>query len=932
MPTDPSSERFVIIGSPRSGAVSILRLLTAAGCHRGRPHRFAPADGSHPQGRAEHLVVEGVNRRILEEMGAARTDPLPALTGVAAPVIERFRGPVRRALAELEPLRPWAVDDPALSFTLPAWREVMGNAAAVIALRDPLEVARMRARTEPAMTVEAGLAEWEAYTVAAVNASTGMARTVIDRRELLTDPGAVLGRLREVFGLDTGPAGAVVGDILRSNRPITGVEAEEASDGALPAPVAALHRRLSAEGPPEGERIEVSDRSLEILERRTRPGRSVRRRDRRVAVLVRGRLDPVGSRATALVRRSWATHDLDGADVFFCFADPVSEDGRWNLGGFLPGHRPDLTEGAVIGHGDVIVAACGDDDDPEAALLGWLLALSHLVESAGHDAYLLVDPFTHVDLERLLVRVDDLGRRAVFEWASLDPDGEDDPGASQILISRAVAERLVAAAADVVASAGGTDPVAVLAEWLAAHVPEATVSHRPTALADLRGRSHHEQTQRARAVGHRFAVGRVHELEWFHDRYHAHLDPGFAAPPTANVAANDLIFVQIPSYRDPELPKTINSMLAAAAAPERLRVGICWQYDEWTATDLDPWLDDPRFRIDEVYYRHARGCSWARARVNQLYDGEGYTLQIDSHMRFGERWDERLIAMLEGIEARKPLLTTYPPGYFYDGDGTEVLNTATGVQRVAVRDLGPNLTAAQGGEVVPDTSRPGPAFHLAGGFVFAHGQFVVDVPSDALTYFNGEELALAARAFTHGYDLHYPNENLIWHLYYQPAPKHWGDSRVWPKLDEIAVDRIRTLLIGDHTSLGDHGLGSVRTIADFERHAGLDLRASRHQLPAPKLVVTRIAVDTGELDLEAADDCVRLRIRLLDDGCDTVHVVDVFDPAVLRGEVSTHVVEALVTEPPVSYSLRVEYPGGWGPVRQRPVGAVPEGASSWKKP
>ena len=41
----------------------------------------------------------------------------------------------------------------------------------------------------------------------------------------------------------------------------------------------------------------------------------------------------------------------------------------------------------------------------------------------------------------------------------------------------------------------------------------------------------------------------------------------------------DKIFVQIASYRDPELIPTIEDMLAKANNPEALTFGICWQYD-----------------------------------------------------------------------------------------------------------------------------------------------------------------------------------------------------------------------------------------------------------------------------------------------------------------------------------------------------------------
>jgi hypothetical protein len=127
--------------------------------------------------------------------------------------------------------------------------------------------------------------------------------------------------------------------------------------------------------------------------------------DRRIAVVVAGRLDPIGNRATALTRRTWAARDRRGVDVFYSFADPLTSEAVADLRAYLPDGPPPLTEGAVFGSGDVVVAASGDDDDPKARLLSWVLVMSHLVDAADHDAYLLVDPYTHVDLDRLVAHV-----------------------------------------------------------------------------------------------------------------------------------------------------------------------------------------------------------------------------------------------------------------------------------------------------------------------------------------------------------------------------------------------------------------------------------------------------------------------------------------------------------------------------------------------
>jgi hypothetical protein len=291
------------------------------------------------------------------------------------------------------------------------------------------------------------------------------------------------------------------------------------------------------------------------------------------------------------------------------------------------------------------------------------------------------------------------------------------------------------------------------------------------------------------------------------------------------VIADGLIFVQIASYRDRELPLTIEAALRTAEMPERLRFGICWQYDEESALDLEPWVGDPRFRIDEVYYRQSRGCCWARSRINSLYDGEEFTLQIDAHTRFAENWDRRFIEMLAVTSNPKPLLTTYPPSYTTAADGSVELNTAVGVQRLMLEHLRPNLGAQQKCEMAPDLSRPGKSPLIAAGLVFTLGRFCVDVPYDPELYFGGEEIALAARAYTHGYDFFYPNENLVWHLYDHPHPLHWEDRNA-KRFDTAEEERLKTLLLGDSTTLGPYGLGTERSLEEFETYAGLQFAES----------------------------------------------------------------------------------------------------------
>jgi glycosyltransferase involved in cell wall biosynthesis len=132
------------------------------------------------------------------------------------------------------------------------------------------------------------------------------------------------------------------------------------------------------------------------------------------------------------------------------------------------------------------------------------------------------------------------------------------------------------------------------------------------------------------------------------------------------------IFVQIASYRDPQLVQTIKNMIENAKKPKNLRFGIARQFHpDDKFDDLSEFIGDKRFRILNIPYEESRGVCWARNLTQQLYEGEEYTLQIDSHMRFAPNWDDEMIKMIKQLQKKgheKPLLTGYVSSFDPDND------------------------------------------------------------------------------------------------------------------------------------------------------------------------------------------------------------------------------------------------------------------------
>lgn len=293
------------------------------------------------------------------------------------------------------------------------------------------------------------------------------------------------------------------------------------------------------------------------------------------------------------------------------------------------------------------------------------------------------------------------------------------------------------------------------------------------------------------------------------------------------------IFVQIASYRDPQLLPTLKDMLDKSDHPENLRIGICWQHSDQDVWDnLDEFKDDPRFRIIDINYTESKGVCWARNSIQQLYQDEKYTLQLDSHHRFVKGWDTELINMVLYLQSKghpKPLLTAYIPSFDPDNDpGARVkepwkMNFDRFIPEGAVFFLPASFDTWE------NKDEPLPARFYSAHFAFTLGEFSKDVQHDPEYYFHGEEISVAARAYTHGYDLFHPHKVLIWHEYTRKGrTKQWDDDKQWGHRNIASHLKNRKLFEMDgekrDIDFGKYGFGTVRTLRDYEKYSGLSFK------------------------------------------------------------------------------------------------------------
>jgi len=289
------------------------------------------------------------------------------------------------------------------------------------------------------------------------------------------------------------------------------------------------------------------------------------------------------------------------------------------------------------------------------------------------------------------------------------------------------------------------------------------------------------------------------------------------------------IFVQIAAYRDPQLIPTIENMLENAKRPKNLVIGVARQFHpEDGFDDLSKYKKDKRFRILDIPYTESKGVCWARHQVQQLYGGEDYTLQIDSHMRFEKNWDDEMIKMIKQLQKKghkKPLLTGYVSSFDPENDPA---GRVTEPWRMVFDRFTPEGVVFFLPETIPgwkEMKQPVPARFYSAHYCFTLGEFSTEVQHDPEFYFHGEEISITVRAYTHGYDLFHPHKVLIWHEYTRKGrTKQWDDDKDWYLRNTACHVKNRQLLGVDGEKFdGDYSewFGTERTIQDYEKYAGL---------------------------------------------------------------------------------------------------------------
>ena len=286
------------------------------------------------------------------------------------------------------------------------------------------------------------------------------------------------------------------------------------------------------------------------------------------------------------------------------------------------------------------------------------------------------------------------------------------------------------------------------------------------------------------------------------------------------------IFISIASYRDPELQWTIKSAIENANNPDNLYFGVVHQGVDSELFDIQ---EIKNISIIKMHPKEARGAGYARAKAMELYSGQEYFLQVDSHTRFVPGWDAICIDQLnraKNISGHSKVILSYFPapfeperngGMFLVKNNPKIKDYPTR-QKISLNKR-KQWTAERFEFKDKLKENPELSETVLGGFMFSDGSIINEVPYDPEISFFGEEICFAMRSWTRGWDIYSPSKNIVYHFYSRGGyNKIWKDRNLrgisWKELEEISYSKQKRILCGEET--GIFGAGSVRSLEAYE--------------------------------------------------------------------------------------------------------------------
>jgi hypothetical protein len=288
------------------------------------------------------------------------------------------------------------------------------------------------------------------------------------------------------------------------------------------------------------------------------------------------------------------------------------------------------------------------------------------------------------------------------------------------------------------------------------------------------------------------------------------------------------IYISIASLKDSQCPITLANIYAYAKYPSRIHVGIFEQND---VEDCPSYLDlacipKDKVTVQKIPASEAKGPCFARYHCSKMYNKEDYFFQIDSHTRFVQDWDVKLLSMYKEYcqyhKLDKIVLSHYPGEFNVESDSIpddyqSKFSVMTGAYLsnknmlyLKCNSVSNNLPKEK---LMAETCLSGACF------LFMPGSALAEVPFDpTLDYvFEGEEIMYSARLFAAGYKICAPYINLCFHFFFRNNFKRIQDIVPdYNKLDKRGRAKIANALYLKDQYQKHFSKASQRSKSDYE--------------------------------------------------------------------------------------------------------------------
>jgi hypothetical protein len=264
----------------------------------------------------------------------------------------------------------------------------------------------------------------------------------------------------------------------------------------------------------------------------------------------------------------------------------------------------------------------------------------------------------------------------------------------------------------------------------------------------------------------------------------------------------DKIYVSIASYKDKELADTLYSLLRHAKNPLRIFVSIFSQ-DEFfpKLENIFTFFGVKDFYYEKVHFSEAKGVGYARLKTQEKLSLDfKYYMQVDSHTRFIQDWDDILISEYKESQDfwKTPIIfSSYPLPYTYDKNGNENISKTEGANIVEIQEVESfeKYKTNYESKKIQDSGEIHP--HFCAGFVFGLSEYILKVPYDKNIYFIGEEHTMSIRFFCEGIGIIAPRRSYVYHHYYgeKTREKHWEVDPEWGKYEKESVERVKRFFL-----------------------------------------------------------------------------------------------------------------------------------------